>query len=132
MDFVEIEEMVGFNLPWAYKKLIENFPAHFRKVCGTSLLYESLDEIYEANRIVQAGDYCQQLAANMQSWPEYHFVIGDSGCGDWYVLVTNDDELEECVVFWNHETGSFSESWPTLYNCLDSHYAFFHMEGSGE
>ena len=129
MDFIDIEELVDFNVPESYKNLLRNFPAHFRRICGTQLLYDSLEKVYEANRIVHAPGFQEHLADELGKWPEFHLVIGESGCGDWYVLVTNLDELEERVVFWDHEVGNFSETWPTLYNCLDDHYEFAHTEG---
>jgi hypothetical protein len=46
------------------------------------------------------------------AWPDQYFVVGESGCGDWYCLDTSHSPAP--VVCWNHETAAFEPTAHSL------------------
>lgn len=59
----------------------------------------SPDGIVTLNRLVRMMHHFD--------WPEEYFVIGESGCGDYYAIDADDDHSS--VYLWDPEVGDFSD-----------------------
>ena len=71
---------------------IQNSPAGY-------MFSNSPDDIIAFNQLVRRmHDF---------DWPEEYFVIGESGCGDYYAIDADDDHSS--VYLWDHEVGDFSD-----------------------
>ncbi|MCQ3827847.1 SMI1/KNR4 family protein [Microbulbifer elongatus] len=91
-----IEEKTGINLPECYKQVVLNYPG---ELLGTEAEdYELLNDpevIIEENNEVRNNGYFGE------SWPAHYFIIGQNGCGDYYVV--NLENREFSVGFACHE-----------------------------
>src|SRR5262245_61779732 len=107
-DIDHIEGRLGVRLPSDYCTFMTSYPQLSKAVAGIAQ-HEILSDarsIIRENERVRAGEL------PLRSWPHDLFVIGDSGCGDYYCLDLS--ESVPAVVCWNHETGDFEETAPSL------------------
>jgi hypothetical protein len=98
-DLDLIEARLGVRLPSEYRQLAVSFT--------TSLKEDVRDhEIFDdAKRIIAATEKLRLVGPTPEFyWDRYHIVIGDSGCGDSYILDLNEGPAP--VKIWNHETSS--------------------------
>lgn len=94
-DIAQLEQATGLSLPERYRETLQNYPQ--------SLL--DLAEIYpqKKGKVVRIGPESNELYRNKQDlwhqnvdgkaykaeiFPEWYFIIGDSGCGDLYAIDT--------------------------------------------
>ncbi|MCU4677193.1 SMI1/KNR4 family protein [Catenovulum sp. 2E275] len=89
-EIESIEEKTGIKLPNSYKQVMLNYP---RELLGTEAegfgLLNDARVIIEENNDVRANGYFGE------AWPERYFIIGQNGCGDYYVI--NHESLEFLV-----------------------------------
>ena len=107
-DLKRIEDELAIELPTAYRKFVLRYPKallelkrtfgkHSEGPADRELLNDP-DALIELNEMIQSSD-------NMDDFPPEYFLIGDDGCGNYYVLDT--DEENSPVYFWNHERSDF-------------------------
>lgn len=95
-DLDRIEEELFIELPHAYREFMLAYPDRLRSTDAPSFeLQDDPDKLIEINKLVETFQ--------LSDWESSWFVIGESGCGDYYVIDVADDEC--AVVFWDHEQG---------------------------
>lgn len=103
-DIERVEEALGVELPIAYCELLVSLPAEFKGSMGSFFslgLIADPELLIKINRIVQSGEWEDCDA-------EEYFVIGEDGCGNYY-LIDPDDESTP-IYFLEHDPPGFSES----------------------
>ncbi|TBW47475.1 hypothetical protein EZI54_22720 [Marinobacter halodurans] len=91
-----IERSTGIKLPESYREILLNYP---KELAGTEAedfgLLNDPEAIAEENIEVRKNGYFGE------KWPERYFIIGQNGCGDYYVI--NHEKSEFSVGFACHE-----------------------------
>jgi hypothetical protein len=92
----EIELKTGLKLPKWYVDIITNYPKELNETDAPDfgLLNEPL-EIIEHNNEVRKNGYFGE------DWPERYIIIGQNGCGDYWVIIQDSDAFS--IGFSNHE-----------------------------
>ena len=95
-DITAIQDALGFPLPQPYIAVVTNYPAALAdtEAPGFGLL-DDADSVIAANNEVRKNGYFGE------PWPDHYFIIGENGCGDYYVITTNATEFS--VGFVDHE-----------------------------
>ncbi|MFW0778387.1 MAG: SMI1/KNR4 family protein [Rickettsiales bacterium] len=95
-EIESIEEKTGIKLPESYKQVVLNYP---KELLGTEAedfgLLNDPEVIIEENNDVRNNGYFGEV------WPERYFIIGQNGCGDYYVI--SHESKEFSVGFACHE-----------------------------
>ena len=96
VEIESIEEKTGIKLPESYKQVLLNYP---KELLGTEAedfgLLSDAEVIIEENIEVRSNGYFGE------AWPGRYFIIGQNGCGDYYVI--NHENQEFSVGFACHE-----------------------------
>jgi hypothetical protein len=91
-----IEQKTGIKLPASYKNIVLNYP---EQLLGTEAedygLLNDPEVIIEENNDVRGNGFFGE------AWPERYFIIGQNGCGDYYVISHQSEEFS--VGFACHE-----------------------------
>ncbi len=100
-DIQEIEDRLDVELPAPYKEVLLNYPAVFEKdgYASEFTLVNSPGKLIKLNE-----DWGNILDLELDP---SEIVIGESGCGDYYIIDTDDEDPD--VRFWNHEIREFSD-----------------------
>ena len=96
-DIRMIEEATGIKLPKAYADIITNYP---KELLGTDA--QDFGLIDDAERIINENLSVRKDGFFGESWPERYFIVGENGCGDYYVINYESDDFT--IGFANHET----------------------------
>lgn len=89
-ELVELELATSLRLPASYRRMLADYPAF--PVCEADPdfrpqddgLYASKEQLWDVN--VGGADYVRTI------FPPSYFVIGDSGCGDYYAIDTTNQD----------------------------------------
>jgi hypothetical protein len=98
-DIKRIESATGLKLPQCYVEVVTNYPSEL--LDSDAQDYGLLDDpevIIEENISVRKNGYFGE------KWPERYLIIGQNGCGDYYVTTLNANEFS--VGFSDHESMS--------------------------
>ncbi|OEG73026.1 hypothetical protein BEL05_06405 [Shewanella colwelliana] len=100
LDDIElIQKRTNIQLPPCYVDIVTNYPVELLETDAQDFgLLDDADEIIEENNTVRKEGYFGE------KWPEHYFIIGQNGCGDYYV--TNLNSTEFSVGFADHESMS--------------------------
>ena len=100
-DIKQIQDETGIECPEFYVQVITNYPSKLENTDAPDfgLLDDPEVIIYENNDVRTQG--CFGAA-----WPSHYFIIGQNGCGDYYVVDL--DKKEFSVYFACHESLSFT------------------------
>jgi len=81
-DVKRIEKETGISLPQHYVDLVVNYPDELAETEAPDYgLLDDPDEVIRANRDVREQGYFGE------QWPLQYFIIGQNGCGDYYVIL---------------------------------------------
>ncbi|GAA5511156.1 SMI1/KNR4 family protein [Novipirellula caenicola] len=95
-DIATIESALGFFLPKSYVDVVTNYPAELANTEAPDFgLFDDPTLIIDANRTVRTDGYCGE------PWPDQYVIIGENGCGDYYVVTKNATQFS--VGFADHE-----------------------------
>ncbi|MDC0936304.1 SMI1/KNR4 family protein [Pirellulales bacterium] len=100
IEFVQSE--LDVEIPKFYRDFLLAYPDELRAPGCHAWQVEILDV---AERIVELNREVRMSHAI--DWDDEYFVIGESGCGDYYAI--DIDDVESPVYFWNHDFGDFDE-----------------------
>lgn len=101
-DISSIQTALDLELPDFYCDFVLDYPGLLLNACEESSpiqLSNSADRIIQLNRDVRSSQH--------NDWEHEHFVIGESGCGDYYAIDVS--AVDSPVYFWNHELGEFDD-----------------------
>jgi hypothetical protein len=95
-DIAEIEGALGFRLPNCYRAVVLNYPKALADTEAPDFgLFDTPAAVIDANLEVRKNGYFGQ------PWPDEYVIIGENGCGDYYVIIKNAAEFT--VGFADHE-----------------------------
>lgn len=92
-----IEEKTGLVLPVSYKQVVLNYPD---ELLGTEA--EDFGLLNDPEVIINENIDVRKNGYFGEKWPARYFIIGQNGCGDYYVI--NYQKEEFSVGFSDHET----------------------------
>lgn len=119
-DVVRLEARLNLTLPIAYRRFLLNYPSILIETktdlrwCHESLsdrkLRFNIDELIYYNEDVRVPG--TPWTEDEGPWPDHYFVIGDDQTGNYWVI----DVLSsgEMVLFYDHETGTFTVEHKTI------------------
>lgn len=107
-DLDAIEQRLGVRLPRFYREFVSNYP-NLPEDSSDIAAFEILDD---PARLIALNEALRSGIVPGLAWPEGLFVVGESGCGDYYAIGL--DGQSEAVLCWNHEHGEFEESSASL------------------
>ncbi|WHI46443.1 SMI1/KNR4 family protein [Microbulbifer sp. VAAF005] len=100
MNFKEIEESLDIELPQSYKEFISNYPD---MLLADGFWAAEVELLNNQNRLVELNRFVRlHLDIELS-----YFLIGGSGCGDYYFIDISDEESP--VYFWNHDIAGFDD-----------------------
>lgn len=95
-DIEKIEKETGLKLPQGYIDIVTHYPAELLDSDAADFgLLDDPDVIIEENISVRKSGYFGE------KWPDHYLIIGQNGCGDYYVTNLNSNEFS--VGFSDHE-----------------------------
>jgi hypothetical protein len=95
-DIRNIEEAIKLKLPQAYIDVVIDYPSELLESDAPDFgLLDDPDEIINENISVRENGYFGE------AWPERYIIIGQNGCGDYYV--TTPESTSFSVGFSDHE-----------------------------
>lgn len=95
-DIAAIESALGFSLPQPYMLVVTNYPPALVHTDAPGFaLFDDPELVIDANRMVRENGYFGE------QWPEQYVIIGENGCGDYYVVTKNSAKFS--VGFADHE-----------------------------
>jgi len=95
-DIAEIEEALGFILPDSYRAVVLNYPEALAETEAPDFgLFDTPTAVIDTNLEVRRNGYFGE------PWPDQYVIIGENGCGDYYVITKNATEFT--VGFSDHE-----------------------------
>lgn len=95
-DIATIELALGFPLPKAYVDVVTNYPRALAETEAPDFgLFDDASLVIDANRLVRNDGYFGE------QWPDQYVIIGENGCGDYYVVMKNANQFS--VGFADHE-----------------------------
>lgn len=96
-DINRIEKETGLKLPECYIEVVTNYPIALLESDAPDFgLLNDPEVIIAENNLVRSDGYFGE------QWPDHFLVIGQNGCGDYYV--TTLEGIEFSVGFADHET----------------------------
>jgi len=91
-----LESELDIELPGVYRDFLLSYPENLLQTSVPNFeLLNDAKELICLNREVERS--------HMNEWNSSFFVIGSSGCGDYYAIDVDEPDGE--VYFWNHELG---------------------------
>ena len=97
-----IENELDIELPKYYLELLFNYPS---RLLGEGIHASEVELLNSPNNIIDLNKLVRE--SNGIDIDASHFLIGESGCGDYYFIDL--DENESSVYFWNHDISDFDE-----------------------
>ncbi len=95
-DIAAIERALGFSLPHPYTNVVTNYPPALADTEAPDFgLFNDPALVIDANRTVRENGYFGE------QWPDQYVIIGENGCGDYYVVTKTSTEFS--VGFADHE-----------------------------
>ncbi|NOY41000.1 MAG: SMI1/KNR4 family protein [Planctomycetes bacterium] len=101
-DFALIQSELDLELPDFYWEFVHDYPKALHAPGCHAWQVELLDL---AHRIITLNQQIRSFQTI--DWEEEYFIIGESGCGDYYAIDIDDNESP--VYFWNHDIGDFDD-----------------------
>jgi len=100
LDDIElIQKRTNIRLPLCYIDIVTNYPVELLETDAQDFgLLDDADELIEENNTVRKEGYFGE------KWPEHYFIIGQNGCGDYYVTDINSTVFS--VGFADHQSMS--------------------------
>jgi len=102
-DINKIQTKTGVTLPEYYVEFVTQYPKELSETEAPDYgLLDDPSEIIEQNIDVRMNGYFGE------KWPERYFIIGQNGCGDYYVIDLqsqnfsigfSDHEAMECTLY---------------------------------
>jgi len=109
-DLARIQEELDVELPKTYREFVRKYPKTLleakRHMTKGDESPAELELLNDADALIACNSGVQ-ASQGLHDFPAEYFVIGQSGCGDYYAIDTDDDDSP--VYFWNHEIGDFDE-----------------------
>lgn len=109
-DISLIERSTKTTLPAHYVALVTSYPDQLADTEAPD--FALLDD---PHRIIEHNLHVRREGFFGEKWPENYFVIGENGCGDYYVILLGTTDFS--VGFADHETmecHKFADSVPEL------------------
>ncbi len=97
------------NLQHISDSLAMELPEHYcefaRRLAKSKRVREALRDIVstDANYVIEINErlWFAGSLAGLKQWPDDYFVIGEDGCGNYYIV--NADEDDQSVLFYDHD-----------------------------
>ena len=102
VDLALIQSELDLEVPEYYREFILNYPEALHAP-GCHAWQVELSDV--ANHVITLNH--QVRSSQSIDWEDEYFVIGESGCGDYYAI--DIDDVESPVYFWNHDIGDFDD-----------------------
>ncbi len=113
-EFELIELNTGTKLPESYKQIVTNYP---KELLGTEA--EDYGLLNDPSVIIEENNDLRKNGFYGEPWPEQYFVIGQNGCGDYYVISLNNKEFS--VGFACHEKMACNPYAANIVNFIDTY-----------
>lgn len=95
-DIDTIQKKLKITLHQGYVDLVTNYPENLINTEAPDFaLLDTPEELIKLNIEVRKNGYFGE------KWPEHYFIIGQNGCGDYYV--TNHESKNFAIGFSDHE-----------------------------
>jgi hypothetical protein len=95
-EIESIEEKTGIKLPESYKQVVLDYP---KELAGTEA--EDFGLLNDVQMIIAENNDVKNNGYFGEAWPDRYFIIGQNGCGDYYVI--NHESKDFTVGFACHE-----------------------------
>lgn len=107
-DLARVQKELGVELPASYRKFIINYPKALLKAerVGTKETPADVELLNNADTLIKLNEMVHS-APGIDTIPTEYFIVGHSGCGDYYAIDADDDDSS--VYLWNHEIGDFAD-----------------------
>lgn len=101
-EIKSIESELDIELPELYLELLLNYPT---ALLGEGVHASEVELLNSPSSLIELNKFVRE--ANGIDIDASHFLIGESGCGDYYFIDLDEDESS--VYFWNHDICDFDE-----------------------